>query len=32
MSKKPSKYVLSMRPEDTPINELVSATHRSWRI
>ena len=28
----PSKYVLSTLPEDTPINELVSATHQRWRI
>jgi SRSO17 transposase len=28
----PSKYVLSTLPEDTPINELVSAAHQRWRI
>jgi SRSO17 transposase len=28
----PSKYVLSTLPEDTPLNELVSATHQRWRI
>ena len=28
----PSKYVLSTLPEDTPINELVSAARQRWRI
>jgi SRSO17 transposase len=28
----PSKYLLSTLPEDTPINELVSAAHQRWRI
>jgi len=28
----PTKYVLSTLPEDTPINELVSAAHQRWRI
>jgi len=28
----PVKYVLSTLPEDTPINELVSAAHQRWRI
>jgi SRSO17 transposase len=28
----PSKYFLSTLPEDTPINELVSAAHQRWRI
>jgi len=28
----PSKYVLSTLPEQTPINELVSAAHQRWRI
>jgi SRSO17 transposase len=28
----PSKYILSTLPEDTPINELVSAAHQRWRI
>ena len=28
----PSKYVLSTLPEETPINELVSAAHQRWRI
>ncbi len=28
----PSKYVLSTLPEETPINELVSAAHHRWRI
>jgi SRSO17 transposase len=30
--KEPSKYALSTLPEDTPINELVSAAHQRWRI
>lgn len=29
---KPSKYFLSALPEDTMINELVSAAHQRWRI
>lgn len=28
----PCKYVLSTLPEDTPINDLVSATYQRWRI
>ena len=28
----PSKYVLSTLPENTPLNELVSAAHQRWRI
>lgn len=28
----PTKYVLSTLPEETPINELVSACHQRWRI
>ena len=28
----PSKYFLSTLPEETPINELVSAAHQRWRI
>lgn len=28
----PSKYCLSTLPEDTPLNELVSAAHQRWRI
>ncbi len=28
----PSNYVLSTLPEDTPLNELVSAAHQRWRI
>jgi SRSO17 transposase len=28
----PSEYLLSTLPEDTPINELVSAAHQRWRI
>jgi SRSO17 transposase len=28
----PTKYVLSTLPEDTPLNELVSAAHQRWRI
>jgi SRSO17 transposase len=28
----PSKYFLSTLPDDTPINELVSAAHQRWRI
>ena len=28
----PVKYVLSTLPEDTPLNELVSAAHQRWRI
>jgi SRSO17 transposase len=28
----PSKHVLPTLPEDTPINELVSAAHQRWRI
>jgi len=28
----PSKYCLSTLPDDTPLNELVSAAHQRWRI
>jgi SRSO17 transposase len=28
----PSKYCLSTLPENTPLNELVSAAHQRWRI
>jgi SRSO17 transposase len=28
----PSKYCLSTLPEETPLNELVSAAHQRWRI
>jgi SRSO17 transposase len=28
----PTKYVLSTLPEDTPLNELVSAAHQRWSI